>query len=179
MKVLRAIGSTWYAKCFEPLPARSTPPDRQSMEQTLHALVGILQKAVPTIVIVILLHQYLKAMLFGPLQKTLKQRDELTAGAKKAAEASLAAAEAKTAQYEDKLRDARSEVYKQQEETRKQWLTDQASQLADARAKQDQAVKAAKAEIAAEAAAARATLEEAAAGLADQIAAAILTRRAA
>ena len=60
------------------------------MEQTLQALVGILQKAVPTILLLILLHFYLKAMLFGPLTKILKDREALTKGARKTAEESLA-----------------------------------------------------------------------------------------
>src|SRR5215475_4677341 len=98
------------------------------MEQTIQALGGILLKAIPTVVILIFLHFYLKFMLFKPLAKVLKERDALTAGARKAAEQSLAAAERKAQEYEAKFRDARAEVYKQQEETRKVWLQDQAAQ---------------------------------------------------
>src|SRR5579863_10050257 len=104
------------------------------MEQTLEALSGILLKAIPTAFIFLLLYFYFKAMLFGPLDKVLKQRQELTEGARKAAENSLAAAERKTQEYEAKFRDARAAVYKDQEETRRQWLEEQASQVAKARA---------------------------------------------
>ena len=36
------------------------------MEKTLDALAGILLRAIPTVLIVLLLHWYLKAMLFQP-----------------------------------------------------------------------------------------------------------------
>src|SRR5271166_3438494 len=146
------------------------------MEQTFQALGGLLVKAIPTICFLLLLHFYFKAMLFGPLEKVLKQRDELTEGARKAAQSSLAAAERKEQEFEAKLRDARSEVYRAQEETRRRWLEDQASQTAEARQRSEAAVRAAREQIAAEAAAARQGLAETSSLLADQIATAILAR---
>ena len=148
------------------------------MEQTLQALGGILVKAIPTVVLVLLLHFYLKAMLFGPLEKILKQREELTEGARKAASASLAEAERKSAEYEAKLRDARAEVYREQEETRRKWLDRQATQVAEARAAMEVSVREAKAQIATEAATARTTLLSTSSALADEIATAVLSRRA-
>ena len=148
------------------------------MEQTLQALGGILVKAIPTVVLVLLLHCYLKAMLFGPLEKILKQREELTEGARKAASASLAEAERKSAEYEAKLRDARAEVYREQEETRRKWLDRQATQVAEARAAMEVSVREAKAQIATEAATARTTLLSTSSALADEIATAVLSRRA-
>ena len=65
------------------------------MEQTLQALGGILLKAIPTVILLLILHAYLRAVLFTPLEKMLRQRGELTEGARKAADQSLAAAEAK------------------------------------------------------------------------------------
>jgi F-type H+-transporting ATPase subunit b len=149
------------------------------MEQTIQALGGILLKAVPTIVFLLLLHFYFKAMLFGPLERILKQRRELTEGARKTAELSLAAAEQKALEYEAKLREARAAVYKDQEETRRKWLAEQSQAIEQARAGADGAVKAARAEIATEAAAARQTLLETSSALADQIASAVLGRRSA
>jgi len=148
------------------------------MEQTLHALAGILQKAALTIGLLLLLHFYLKAMLFGPLEKVLNERDLLTRGARKAAEQSLAAADKKTQEYEAKLREARAEVYKEQEEIRRRWIEDQASQVAQARERNTAAVSKAREEIAAEAAEARRSLTESSAALADEIATAVLAGRA-
>jgi F-type H+-transporting ATPase subunit b len=147
------------------------------MEQTLQALLGILQKAIPTVLLLIVLHFYLKAMLFKPLAKTLKQRDELTKGARRTAEESLASAERKTAEYEAKLQAARSEVYREQEEIRRKWLAEQAEQIERARENTALAVRNAKFEIAREAAAARTSLLETSGMLADQIASSILNRR--
>jgi F-type H+-transporting ATPase subunit b len=148
------------------------------MEQTLHALAGILQKAVLTIGLLLLLHFYLKAMLFGPLEKVLKERDRLTKGAREAGARSLAAADKKTQEYEAKLREARAEVYKEQEEIRRRWLEDQASEVAQARERNAAAVRKAREEIAAEAAAARRSLTESSGALADEIATTVLAGRA-
>ena len=148
------------------------------MEQTLHALAGILQKAALTVALLLLLHFYLKAMLFGPLEKVLKERDRLTKGAREAGARSLAAADKKTQEYEAKLREARAEVYKEQEEIRRRWLEDQASEVAQARERNAAAVRKAREEIVAEAAAARRSLTESSGALADEIATTVLAGRA-
>lgn len=148
------------------------------MAQTLEALGGILIKAIPTVVIILFLHFYLKAMLFGPLQKVLNQREQMTAGARQAAEGSLARAEQKAQEYENKLAEARAEAYKQQEETRKQWLNDQAAQSTAARARVSAGIEQARARIAAETGAARQNLHQTSEQLAEQIAARILKRSA-
>src|ERR1039457_7455677 len=46
------------------------------MDATLHALGGILLKAVPTFRLVLALHFYLKSIFFKPLEKVLGQRYE-------------------------------------------------------------------------------------------------------
>jgi len=55
---------------------------------------------VPTFLLVIFLHFYLKSMFFNPLEKVLKQRYEATEGSRKLAAESLERAAAKTADYE-------------------------------------------------------------------------------
>jgi F-type H+-transporting ATPase subunit b len=147
------------------------------MEQTLQALSGILVKAIPTIIILVILHQFLKAVLFGPLDKMLKERHDLTDGSRHAAERALKNAERKTAEYEAKLRDAKSVVYKEQEETRKTWLTDQAEQVQRAKTSATNNVTAAKLALVNDVAAARATLQQEAQGLADHIATALVSGR--
>jgi F-type H+-transporting ATPase subunit b len=148
------------------------------MEQTLHALGGILLKSIPTVVLLLFLYFYLKTMLFGPLTRILKQREELTAGTRHAAQKSLKDAERKVSEYEAKMREARAEVYREQEETRKRWLADQASQLDSARERTGQTVQQAKEQMTVEITAARQTLAESSAALADQIATTVLSRRA-
>lgn len=148
------------------------------MEQMVQALGGILLKAIPTSVLLLLLYAYFKAMLFGPLEKIQKQRQELTEGARQTAAQSLAKAEKKAQEFEAKLQDARSQVYKEQEEQRRKWLEAQAAQIAEARAQQEKVVKDAKFALAAESAGARQALLDTSGQLADQIAAAVISRRA-
>lgn len=147
------------------------------MEQTLHDLSGILLRAIPTVILLTILHFYLKGMLFKPLQKTLKRREELTAGARKAAEQSLIAAEQKAQDYEAKFREARAEVYREQEETRKVWIDDQAKQIADGHARTALTLAAARKSVEDDTAVAKATLVETSAALADKIATTVLARR--
>jgi F-type H+-transporting ATPase subunit b len=149
------------------------------MQETLHALGEILQKASITVVLLILLHFYLKAVLFKPLDRVMEERRKLTEGARETAEASLAAATRKADEYEAKLRDARAAVYKQQEEIRKRWLDEQAQQVAEARSRSEVTVKAAREAIAQDAAAARKSLQDTSAAVADQIVATVLGKRGA
>lgn len=144
------------------------------MEQTLHALGELLQRAVPTFVLVLFLYFYLKAMLFKPLAKVLAERDAATKGARKQADLSFAKAEEKAASYEAALRDARAEVYKDQENVRRQWLSEQADHVAAARKEAEKLTADAKAQIAIETESARQSLHATAAELANQIAASIL-----
>jgi F-type H+-transporting ATPase subunit b len=148
------------------------------MEQTLHALAGILLKSIPTVVLLLFLYFYLKGMLFGPLSRLLKQREELTAGTRHAAQKSLKDAERKVSEYEAKMREARAEVYREQEETRKNWLADQTAQVESARERTGHTVQQAKEQVTSETTAARESLTASAGVLADQIASAMLARRA-
>jgi len=147
------------------------------MQETLQSLGGILLKAIPTVVLLIILHFYLKAMLFGPLDRVMRKRRELTEGARKTAEDSLAAATRKADEYEAKLRDARAVVYKQQEEIRKRWLEEQARQVAEARTRSESTVKTAREGIAQDVAAARQSLQDTSAAVAEQIVATVLGKR--
>lgn len=148
------------------------------MEHTLNALAGILLKAIPTVVLLLILHFYLKRMLFKPLEKVLQQRDEATGGARKAAEASLQRAEQRAVEYEAAILDARSEVYREQEQVRAKLIADQDLRLKDARARMEAMIQDAKAQIARETAAAEQSLTEQTSTLADQIAGSILTGKA-
>jgi F-type H+-transporting ATPase subunit b len=147
------------------------------MEETLKAVGQILLQALPTFFLLILLNLYLRAVFFKPLARVLAERSEATEGARKKAAESLDRAAAKAASYEESLRSARSDIYRQQEEVRRKWRDDQTAQLAEARSRADVAVKAAKAQLAGEAETAKASLESNVRSLADQITQNILQRR--
>lgn len=149
------------------------------MDATLHALGGILLKAVPTFLLVVLLHFYLKSVFFKPLEKVLHQRYEATEGARQLAGQSLERAAAKTAEYEAAMRAARAQVYQAQEQLHKQLQEHEAAELAAARQRAEAAVKQAKALLAQDVEAAKAGLERDSEMLANQIVESILRRNAA
>jgi F-type H+-transporting ATPase subunit b len=149
------------------------------MDATLNALGGILLKALPTFFLVLLLHFYLKRMFFQPLAKLLAERDAATSGARKSAESSLDKASRMAGEYEDAIRNARGDVYREQEETRKQLRDEQSAAVRAARNEADRRLREARAEIAAEAAASQAALRAEAQALAEQIAARFLPGRTA
>ena len=149
------------------------------MDQTLHALGGIVLNGLPTFFLVILLIVCVKYLYLKPLDKVLAERFRLTEGARLAADESLKNADSKVAQYENALADARREIYREQSEMFKKLHAEQSAQLQTARAESALSVEVAKAAIAQEADVARKGLEAQSETLAGQIADAILSRRAA
>jgi len=149
------------------------------MEATLHALGGILLKAVPTFLLVVLLHFYLKGVFFNPLRKVLRQRYEATKGARKLAAESLERAAAKTAEYQDAMRAARGEIYQAQEQAHKRLQEGEFAELAAARKRAEAAVREAKTLLARDVEAAKASLAPDSELLANQIVESILRRTAA
>jgi len=148
------------------------------MDQILSTVGELLLKAVPTIVLFVFLYFFLKAMLFTPLAKVLAEREAKTAGARDSAAASLKRADEKNAAFESALRDAKGELYKEQEATRKQWMDDQAEQLKASKAKAEQMISEAKDELAVETQSAKASLAAQSEALADHIAKSLLENRA-
>jgi F-type H+-transporting ATPase subunit b len=149
------------------------------MDATLLALGGILLKAVPTFLLVLLLNFYLKAVFFKPLEKVLRERYEATEGARKLAAESIARAAERTAEFEAAMRAARAEVYQAQEQIHQQLEERRAAELAEARRGSDAAVRQSKARIDADVEDDKRALAGVAEALASQIADAILSRRAA
>ncbi|MBS1854663.1 MAG: hypothetical protein JST11_04810 [Acidobacteria bacterium] len=145
----------------------------------LHALGEILLRAVPTFLLILLLHFYLKGMFFKPMEKVLQARYDATEGARKTAQESLAHAAARTGEYEKALFAAKSEIYQAQEKAFKEMQERQSAALADARAAADGRLKDAQAAIAAEAEAARRSLASESDALAERIAESVLQRSAA
>jgi F0F1-type ATP synthase membrane subunit b/b' len=116
-------------------------------------------QAVPTVLIILLFYFILRAIFFKPLLQVMAERDSRTAGAQKAAETAQAAAADKVRQYQDALRQARAQVYAEQEAARKQLLDERAAQLKEARTKASREVTTAKARVDRELAAERRNLE--------------------
>jgi len=145
---------------------------------TLHALGGLLLKAVPTIVLLVIVHLYLKWMFFRPMREVLEKRREATEGARASAEAMLKTASEKAAVLDAALRKAKDEIYQQQDETRRGWIAEQAARLEQARRESHELIHKAKQELEAEAAAAKQSLSATAERLAEEIAQSLLERKA-
>jgi F-type H+-transporting ATPase subunit b len=147
------------------------------MDQILNALGGLLLKALPTFLLVLLVHFYLKQMFYRPLDKVLDERYRATEGARELAQESMETAARKTAEYEAAIRDARGELYREQEEVRKQWRREHAAAVEEARRDAEAQVGRAKADLAAGVEEARRTLEAESETLAGRIVESILRRR--
>lgn len=148
------------------------------MEQIFYALQGILIKALPTFFLVILLHWFLKKVLFQPLDHVLEERRRRTEGVLESCQAAMERARASIGEYEDSLRRAQAEIFDQQEAERKRLAAHRAALLAEARQRARQRVEAARAEIQAEAALAKQSLRDEVARLADAITDSVLAGRA-
>jgi F-type H+-transporting ATPase subunit b len=149
------------------------------MDATLHDLGGILLKAIPTLILLLIVHLYLKRMFFGPMRDVLAKRREATEGAMKSAEMLLAKASEKAEAIEVSLRKAREEIYQEQEEARRQWIGEQTAKLEEARRSSRDLIHQAKQQLDVETAAAKRDLTATTAALADQIAQSLLEGKAA
>ena len=134
-----------------------------------HQLGELFLQAVPTVVILLVFYFILRALFFKPLLKVMAEREEKTIGARKAAEAAQAAATEKVKQYQEALKQARAQVYAEQEAARKKLLDERGAALKDARAKAATEVNAAKERIAKDLAAAVRDIETSVAQLSSEI----------
>ena len=103
------------------------------MDETLRQVGELLLGSIPTIIFMVLLYGIYNLLVHKPLVKVLAERREKTEGAVERARADIAAAEARTAEYEQRLREARMTVFKHQEALRQQALQARAAALAEAR----------------------------------------------
>lgn len=150
------------------------------MDATLLSELGrIVLYGLPTSFLVILLCIYLKVMYFNPFQKILAERYEATEGARKAAEETLARANAKAAEFDAAMQKARQEIYSEQEQYLKKLHDQQAAETEAAQRAAEERLNQARQQLAAEAAAARKSLAAQSDMLASQIADAILSGRVA
>jgi F-type H+-transporting ATPase subunit b len=129
------------------------------MDEILGQLGGLLLGSVPTIIFVVLLFGIYTAVVHKPLMKVLEERHNRTEGAIEKARADIAKAEARTAEYEQRLREARMTVFKRQEAQRQVALQARAAAVAEARSKAQTQVEHARAAIEQDKVAAQSGLE--------------------
>jgi F-type H+-transporting ATPase subunit b len=148
------------------------------MDEIIQQVGTLMLGAVPTMLLFIVLVLAYQLLVQGPLGATLKERRARTEGAVEDAHKAIALAEAKTADYAAKLRQARGEVYKAREERVKQWNAEREAALDAARKVSGVKVSQAKAELDAEAETARQNLQATAGDLASQVVRAVLPQAA-
>ncbi|MGA8433164.1 MAG: ATP synthase F0 subunit B [Candidatus Sulfotelmatobacter sp.] len=139
------------------------------MDQTLHQLGELLLGSIPTVILLTLLYALYSAIVHKPLQRVLEERRSKTEGAVEKSRADIAAAEARTAEYEQRLREARAAVFKAQEARRQAALQVRANAVAQARSRAQAQVQAARQDIEKDKEAAQAGLQGEAASLASEI----------
>lgn len=147
------------------------------MDSTIQELGGLLLKAIPTVILLLVVYLYLRWMFFSPLEKVLAQRRASTQGTLDRAEALRKKASEVAAAVEEQLRKAREEIYQEQEATRHRWSADQSAQLEQARSDSRGLIRQAREQIEAETAAAKRELTATSDSLANQITKIMLERK--
>jgi F-type H+-transporting ATPase subunit b len=117
------------------------------MDETLRQLGGLLLGSIPTIILLLVLYGAYTLIVHRPLARVLAERRAKTEGAIEKARADVAAAEAHTAEYEQRLREARTAVFKNQEARRQAALQARAAAVASARSRAQEQVQQARAAI--------------------------------
>ena len=144
------------------------------MQVLIQQLGTLLLSSIPTILLFTVLVLAYQFLVQGPLTATLEERRSRTEGAQEKAHQAIAQAEELTAEYAERLRQARGEVYKAREARVKQWSAERDAALDAARKAAVQKVSQAKAALEAEAAQARKAIQASAGDLARQVLRAVL-----
>lgn len=139
------------------------------MDETIRQIGELLLGSVPTIVFFLVLYGFYVVLVRRPLARVLAERYARTQGAIEKARTDVASAEARTAEYEQKLRDARVSVFKALESRRAKASHARAEAVEQARIKAQAQVSQARAEIEKEQQAAKNSLQAEAGKLATEI----------
>ena len=144
------------------------------MDQTLRQLGELLLGSVPTVILLGLLYALYTMIVHRPMRRVLDERRNQTEGAIERSRADIASADARTGEYEEKLRAARAAVFRAQEAKRQAALEARANAVHEARVRAQAQVEAAKAAIEADRAVAEKSLQGEAEALAREIARRVL-----
>jgi F-type H+-transporting ATPase subunit b len=130
--------------------------------------------SIPTIICLLVVWWAYRVLVHGKLQQVLAERHARTEGAIQQAKVAIASAEQRTAEYEQKLREARAQIYAVQESYRNKIMQQRTEAIAETRKQSDEMIKNARRQVEQEMAAAKAGLQKQAETLADQIIESIL-----
>ena len=139
------------------------------MNEILRQVGELLISSIPAALGLIVVWAGYRFIVHGKLQQVLATRHALTEGAIQRAQQEIADAEARTAEYEQKVREARAQIYQQQQTNRQRILEQRNAALAAARRSAGEMVKQARAGLEKDVLAAKAALEQQANVLADHV----------
>jgi F-type H+-transporting ATPase subunit b len=144
------------------------------MDDTIRQLGELALGAIPTIILFILIWILYRFIVHGALVQALSQRRSQTVGAVEKAKSDIAAAEQKTSEYEQKIREARLVLFKTQEGRRQKAVEQKMLAISEARAAAEALVTSARKEIQKEMETARTKVQAESSSLAAEIIRAIL-----
>ncbi len=142
--------------------------------EILTQLGGLVLGSVPTIVLFVLLIVAYDVLVRKPLAKTLAERTARTGGAVEHAREAIAAAEQKTAVYEEKLRAVRAQLQVEREKRVAEWNKDREQALGYARDAARAKVESSRKELEDSMVVARQQIEDATSMLSEEILRAVL-----
>jgi F-type H+-transporting ATPase subunit b len=139
------------------------------MDLILHQLGDLLIGSVPTVILFLLVLIFYKTLVYTPLLKVLAERRARTLGTVENAAAAIQSADAKSQEYEARLRAARLEIGRQREQRLQHWNRERENILADARHVSDETLKTARTNMDREVETAKAGIEANADSLANEV----------
>jgi F-type H+-transporting ATPase subunit b len=146
------------------------------MNETLQQLRGLLLGSVPTIFLFFLVVIFYQFLVYRPLMRVLNERRERTEGAIEQAHAAIAAAAAKTQEYEAQLRAARARIFQARQKKQEEWNHARDRAITEAHEAAQRQIEDAKTALQVQSNAARQTIEASVDDLAGEILRAILPK---
>lgn len=147
------------------------------MQAILNQLGELVLGSIPTVCFFLLLLAAYSALVKRPLEKILADRHSRTGGAMDEANRAITAAETKSADYEQRLRDARAKIFEARAAKQKANTEARDKALAGAREQAQRSIASARDSVAQSGEQTRQQIESGADGLSRQIVAAILPHR--
>ena len=144
------------------------------MQEIVQQVGAYLVGSIPTALLFLVLVVAYQFLVQKPLTATLKERRARTDGAVEDANRAIAEAEARAAEYGEKLRQARAEIFRAREQRIKQWNAERDTALEIARKAAGSKVSQARTELEIEADRARKAIEVSIAELASRVVRAVL-----
>lgn len=148
------------------------------MHDILNQLGELMLGSIPTVIFFLILLGAYAVLVKRPLDKVLAERYARTGGAMDGANAAIAAAEQKSAEYENRLREARGKIFEARAARQKLNAEAHDRAVAEARGRAQSSIASARRSVEVSGEQARHDIEAGAEALSHQIVAAILPHRA-